>query len=252
MTSEQTIVIIMAGGLGKRMNSDLPKVLHKIDNEPMLVHVIKQSKLLLPNKIMVVVGKYRRVIEETLMNYIDMENICFVDQPEPLGTGHAVQCCIPELKSDNMNTRVLILSGDVPLLQSNTMLKILANLNKVKIAVTEFDDPYGYGRIVEQNNIFDKMVEEKDCNFEQKQIKKVNCGIYAFNSEILCKYLPLLQPNNSQGEYYLTDIVEIIKIHEKINIEMFEFSKEIQIEIIGVNTVEQLGSLESRIISTRK
>ena len=252
MTSEQTIVIIMAGGLGKRMNSDLPKVLHKIDNEPMLVHVIKQSKLLLPNKIIVVVGKYRRVIEETLMNYIDMENICFVDQPEPLGTGHAVQCCIPELKSDNMNTSVLILSGDVPLLQSNTMLKILANLNKVKIAVTEFDDPYGYGRIVEQNNIFDKMVEEKDCNFEQKQIKKVNCGIYAFNSEILCKYLPLLQPNNSQGEYYLTDIVEIIKIHEKINIEMFEFSKEIQIEIIGVNTVEQLGSLESRIISTRK
>ena len=252
MTSEQTIVIIMAGGLGKRMKSDLPKVLHKIDNEPMLVHVIKQSKLLLPNKIMVVVGKYRRVIEETLMNYIDMENICFVDQSEPLGTGHAVQCCIPELKSDNMNTRVLILSGDVPLLQSNTMLKILTNLNKVKIAVTEFDDPYGYGRIVEQNNIFDKMVEEKDCNFEQKQIKKVNCGIYAFNSEILCKYLPLLQPNNSQGEYYLTDIVEIIKIHEKINIEMFEFSKEIQIEIIGVNTVEQLKLLESRIISTRK
>lgn len=252
MTSEQTIVIIMAGGLGKRMNSDLPKVLHKIDNEPMLVHVIKQSKLLLPNKIMVVVGKYRRVIEETLMNYIDMENICFVDQSEPLGTGHAVQCCIPELKSDNMNTRVLILSGDVPLLQSNTMLKILTNLNKVKIAVTEFDDPYGYGRIVEQNNIFDKMVEEKDCNFEQKQIKKVNCGIYAFNSEILCKYLPLLQPNNSQGEYYLTDIFEIIKIHEKINIEMFEFSKEIQIEIIGVNTVEQLKLLESRIISTRK
>ena len=298
MSSEQTIIIIMAGGLGKRMNSDLPKVLHKIKKESMLVHIVKHAKLVLPKKIIVVVGKYRKIIEETLINNIDidMENIFFVDQPEPLGTGHAIQCCIPMLKSEDLeravaegagergnsgdvsrrslNTSVLILSGDIPLLQTSTMLQILANLNKIKITVTEFDDPYGYGRIVEQNKIFDKIVEEKDCNFEQKQIKKVNCGIYAFNSEILCKYLPLLQPNNSQGgvnrsvsggerlehgcerseqkssECYLTDIVEIIKIHEKINIEMFEFSEEDQIEIIGINTVEQLDSLESRIIAS--
>ena len=246
------VVIIMAGGLGKRMNSELPKVLHKIQNEPMLIHVIKQAKKLLPKTILIVVGKYRKIIEETLNDYIDLENICFIVQHEPLGTGHAIQCCMNKLlnleypKSD---TTVLILSGDVPLLQANTMIDIVSNLNGVKIAVTTFDDPHGYGRIVEKNNVFDKIIEEKDCDFERKKIKKVNCGIYAFKSALLCKYLPLLQPNNSQGEYYLTDIVEIIKTQENIHIDMLEFSKDKQIEIMGVNTVEQLYELEKRVIS---
>ena len=265
------VVIIMAGGLGKRMNSDLPKVLHKIQNEPMLIHVIKQAKKLLPTTILIVVGKYRKIIEETIKEYIgasrsekrlnsvtsykefDLENIRFIVQHEPLGTGHAIQCCIHELlklEYPQSDTTVLILSGDVPLLQANTMIDIVSNLNGVKIAVTSFDDPCGYGRIVEKDNIFDKIVEEKDCDVERKNIKKVNCGIYAFNSALLCKYLPLLQPNNSQGEYYLTDIVEIIKTQENIRIEMLEFSKDKQIEIIGVNTAEQLYELEKRVNSS--
>ena len=107
-----TIVIIMAGGLGKRMNSDLPKVLHTVHNKPMLCHVIEQSLALNPYKIFIVVGKYKNIIEQTigeLNNKVD-----YIVQPEPLGTGHAIQCCRDELLR-YPNKKVLILSGDVPL-----------------------------------------------------------------------------------------------------------------------------------------
>jgi len=240
---QNLIVIIMAGGLGKRMNSTLPKVLHSISNEPMLVRVIKQALVLNPKKILIVVGKYKNIIESTIKEFVDLNNISFVNQPEALGTGHAIQCCIPELLNYD-NSNVLILSGDVPLLKSSTMLNLVSNFNKVKLMTSIFDNPYGCGRILETNNLFDRIIEEKDCTLEEKKINKINCGIYAFNSNILCKYLPLLNNNNSQGEYYLTDIVEIIKKNENINIDMYEISKEKQIEIIGVNTAEQLVELE--------
>jgi UDP-N-acetylglucosamine diphosphorylase/glucosamine-1-phosphate N-acetyltransferase len=241
---QNLIVIIMAGGLGKRMNSTLPKVLHPISNEPMLVRVIKQALVLNPKKILIVVGKYKNIIESTIKAFVDLNNILFVNQTEALGTGHAIQCCIPELVNYD-NSNVLILSGDVPLLKSSTMLNLISKFNKVKLMTSIFDNPHGCGRILETNNLFDRIIEEKDCTLEEKKINKVNCGIYAFNSNILCKYLPLLNNNNSQGEYYLTDIVEIIKKNENINIDMYEISKDKQIEIIGVNTAEQLVELEN-------
>lgn len=241
-------VVIMAGGLGKRMESNIPKVLHKILNKPMIVHVIEESNRLNPNKIIIVVGKYRDIIETTIKEYLDVNTIPieYIIQPEALGTGHAVQCCINSLKL-NINSKTLILSGDVPLLKCNTMKSIIENLNKVKIAITELDNSSGYGRIVENNSLFEKIVEEKDCSPEQKNIKKVNCGIYAFDTKILCKYLPDLSNNNSQKEYYLTDIIEIIKKNENINIDLYNISKERQYEIIGVNTKQQLIDLEKLI-----
>ena len=248
---DSSIVIIMAGGLGKRMNSDLPKVLHNILEKPMLVHIINQAKLINPIKILIVVGKYKNIIKQTLEQYMDIninKQIVFIDQPIALGTGHAIQCCRDELLNYDDLSKVIILSGDVPLLKFSTINNMLENFNKVKIVTTKFNNPDGYGRIIEKNNKFLKIVEQKDCNEEEKLIKRVNCGIYIIQLSILCKYLPYLSNNNSQNEYYLTDIIEIIKINENIVIDIHDISEKNQYQIMGINTSEQLLELEKLMI----
>lgn len=251
-TEKGLVAIIMAGGLGKRMNSELPKVLHKIAGVPMICHILTKLTELSSVKpsVMIVVGKYKQIIEETINYFLQekdlqflIEKIQYIDQIEPMGTGHAIQCCRSELLK-YQNANVLILSGDVPLISSQLMMKMVTNLNTIKIAVTCLENSTGYGRIVEKHGKFDKIVEEKDCNAEQKTIQKVNCGLYAVDCKTLCRYLPYLKNNNSQNEYYLTDIIEIIKCEERIDVEMCEISKESQHEIMGVNTLQQLEELE--------
>lgn len=245
----QNVIIIMAGGLGKRMNSDLPKVLHKINGKPLLLNVVQEAILLNPIKILIVVGKYKNVIETTLREYISLDKIEFIIQPEALGTGHAIQCCRDELLKYN-DANVAILSGDTPLLKAATIRDILHDFHKVKIVTTILNNPHGYGRIIETNGIFDKIVEEKDSSLEEKLVKKVNCGVYAFESAVLCKYLPLLQNKNAQNEYYLTDIIELIKIGEKNKIDLYDIPEDRQLEIMGVNTIEQLTALEEQLRET--
>lgn len=242
-------IIIMAGGLGKRMESDLPKVLHKVLNKPMLVHVIETSLSLKPDNIFIIVGKYLSVIKDILNNYGVLKYIKFVEQSEALGTGHAIQCCRDHIKE--LNSKVLILSGDVPLIKENTLLQMMNKLDKARIMTTVLEEPYGYGRIIENNDIFSKIVEQKDANDEEKKCKKVNAGIYAFDSNILYKYLPYLSNDNAQKEFYLTDIMEIIKNNEHIDIELFNMPKEQQIELTGVNTKQQLKDLNIMLKNTK-
>jgi len=251
---KEVIVVIMAGGLGKRMESDLPKVLHKINGIPMLVHILFKIILLRSfvkvKKVLIVVGKYRSIIEECVGEYIDTQNerFHFVDQPEALGTGHAVQCCRDELLK-YVNSTVLVLSGDTPLLSVKTMVDMVHKCDKCRIMTAIFENSRGYGRIVEKYGVFERIVEEKDCTEEEREIKKVNCGIYAFDCEVLAQNLPYLTNNNKQNEYYLTDIIEIIKRNESTIIEMMEIKKEYRLDIMGVNTKEQLDELE-RIMLT--
>ena len=236
-------VVIMAGGLGKRMESTLPKVLHKVLDKPMLVQVIETALKLKPDNIFVIVGKYLPVIGETLNKYGVLKYIKFVHQTEALGTGHAIQCCREHIKE-------LILSGDVPLIKENTLLQMVNKLDKARIMTTILEEPQGYGRIIEIDGVFSKIVEQKDATEEELKCKKVNAGIYAFDSNVLYKYLPYLSNDNAQKEYYLTDIVEIIKNNEQINIELFNMSKEQQIELTGVNTKQQLENL-NKILSDK-
>ena len=242
----KNVIIIMAGGLGKRMNSDLPKVLHKINGKPLLLNVVQEAMLLNPIKILIVVGKYKTIIETTLREYISLDKIEFIIQHEALGTGHAIQCCRDKLLKYN-DANVAILSGDTPLLKSTTIRNIMQDFHKVKIVTTIMNNPHGYGRIIETDGVFNKIVEEKDCSLEEKLVKKVNCGVYAFESAVLCKYLPLLQNNNAQNEYYLTDIIELIKNGEQIKIDLYDIREDKQIEIMGVNTIEQLTALEEQL-----
>lgn len=238
------IVAIMAGGLGKRMESNIPKVLHKLNKLPLIVHVINTALQLNPEKILIIVGKYKIEIEKEIKKYIN-KNIEYIIQNEPLGTGHAVRCCIDYFK-DNIDSNILILSGDVPLISKDTLFKFInTSNNKISLLINEINNPYGYGRIILKNNIFDKIVEEKDANNEEKLINIINSGIYYIKSDLLVKYLPLINNNNNQNEYYLTDILEIIKNRENININLFLLEKNKNYEILGVNTKDQLIFLEN-------
>lgn len=248
--NKDLVAIIMAGGLGTRMESNVPKVIHKLGGIPMINHILRNLQNLATTinlkQILIVVGKYRNQIQEAIEDDLIMTNIKYVNQLEALGTGHAIQCCIGELtKYPNSNT--LILSGDVPMFSTMSMFNLVNNVEKARIIITTNDNPKGYGRIIIKDGKFERIVEHNDCTIEQLNILKVNCGIYAFNTEVLCKWLPYINNNNKKGEYYLTDIVEIIKRGENIEIEMYDLPPEKMIEVIGVNTITQLNELDDLI-----
>ena len=239
------LVIIMAAGLGKRMNSDLPKVLHRINDVPMIVKIVREALLLSPMRTFVVVGKYHDIIKSTIQEFIpDNQYIDYIVQDPALGTAHAVKCCIPRLlffQDFYISYDVLVLSGDVPLITADTMRSILNGVDRVRITAATLEDAYGYGRIIQSSDgRFNKIVEDRDCSEEDRLCKKVNVGIYAFDVAVLCAYLPMVKNNNDQGEYYLTDVVEIIKDRENIDVDVFEIPADIHHEIMGVNTQEQL------------
>lgn len=236
-------ILILAGGLGKRMNSDLPKVLHKLNDKTLIQCVIETAHKLNPDKIGIIVGKYKDQIEQSVKETIEeniLSKIEYIIQEEPKGTGHAVQCATEFIKNYD---KILILSGDVPLITEKT-LKSVVNLNsKCTILVNELENPTGYGRIKyenpnaslnESNKV--KIIEEKDCNEEEKTIKEINSGIYCFESSSLLEYLPKLECNNAQNEYYLTDVVSFC---DNVKVVKSENNN----EILGVNTSEQLEQL---------
>jgi len=244
-------VIILAGGLGKRMCSHLPKVLHELMGKPMLIHVLENAMKLSPKNIYIVVGKYETIIRDTLIQYMNISRIIFVKQSEALGTGHAVQCVRPYLIEQPATDHILILSGDVPLLKSETMDKLISLSTKpVTLMTSTVKKPTGYGRIITDstNTTFIKIVEEKDCSEEEREICVVNAGVYAFQSGLLCEYLTMISNNNAQNEYYLTDLFEIIRTRTHIDIGMYHLPIDQSIELTGVNTKEQLVELEASLI----
>jgi bifunctional N-acetylglucosamine-1-phosphate-uridyltransferase/glucosamine-1-phosphate-acetyltransferase GlmU-like protein len=267
------IIIIMAGGLGKRMESDIPKVLHKVygifgqknilENnisysdysyklfyKPMISHVIDTSIKLAPKKIFIIVGKYKELIASTINEYLDdsfKSLIEYVEQPEALGTGHAIKCCLDYLKY-YPNTSTLILSGDVPLISYDTIENLLKKPNS--LLVTELDNPFGCGRIILSNNKVVRIVEEKDCNQEEKLIKLVNCGIYQINSNILLDLIPKITNNNKANEYYLTDLIELMIQHD-LSIDYYELEKNKQYEIKNVNSKKDLEELNNFLLDLR-
>ena len=241
-------VLILAGGLGKRMKSTLPKVLHKLLGKPMLVRVIETALSLSPEKIFLVVGKYEQIIRETLEQYISLQNIIFVNQTEAQGTGHAVQCALPELLKLPKDDNVLILSGDVPLLKESTMMSMFSSNHLVNLLTTIYDNPHGYGRIIiNKEGQFLKITEEKDCNDEERKVQIINAGVYSFEIDMLCKYLPKITNNNAQQEYYLTDIFELILKDGSNSIGLVQLPKERRLELVGINTKEQLEELENKL-----
>ena len=257
------VVLIMAGGLGKRMNSELPKVLHNVDNKPMIIHIIENAIKLEPYTILIVVGKYKNIIEKTINLYIDTKYqncIQYILQETPNGTGHAIICSKKKLKTMRKKN-VLILSGDTPLVDNLLMEKMLENLQNFKICTTCLENPYGYGRVMNFTNknilslniqkYYTKIIEQKDCNEYSIQINHVNCGIYAFRINLLITYLYMLTNNNNQNEYYLTDLVEIITKREGIDVEILKIPNYENYKVFGINTNEQLVQVENILIKKK-
>ena len=231
-----TSVIILAAGKGTRMRSSLPKVLQPLAGRPLLGHVIETAKKLNAKNIITIFGHGGNLVQQAFAQ----ENVQWVEQAEQLGTGHAVKVTLPVLPSDGVS---LILSGDVPCISQETLEKLLAVSRETGIGLVTLTlaDATGYGRIVRENNKIQAIVEHKDANDAQRQIKEINTGIYCVSNAKLHQWLPKLSNNNAQGEYYLTDIVAMA-IADGLEVASVEPERAFEVE--GVNDRIQLAALE--------
>jgi bifunctional UDP-N-acetylglucosamine pyrophosphorylase/glucosamine-1-phosphate N-acetyltransferase len=231
-------IVILAAGKGTRMKSDLPKVLHKIAGRSMLSHVITTSKKLACNYLHVVTGNGANIVANEFAQH---KAINFIIQEQQLGTGHALQQCLPHLKDDSVT---LILYGDVPLVAAKTLTRLLSQVDNSNLGLLTITlgDPSGYGRIVrDDNNIVQKIIEQKDATEKELKIKEVNTGIIAVTTKQLQKWLPKLTNNNVQGEYYLTDIIAMAVAD---NVAIITESPDNEWEVAGVNNRSQQAELE--------
>ncbi len=235
MTTQSINIVILAAGKGTRMQSLMPKVLHKLAGKALLQHVIDAAKQLNPSKIIVVYGYGGNAVPEAFAH----ENIVWVEQKEQLGTGHAVQQAAPHLDKD---ATTLILLGDVPLLSRTSCETLLNKTKALGLLTVNKANPTGYGRIVRNaQTSIEAIVEHKDATEQQRQITEVNTGIIAANNQHLKAWLAQLSNNNAQGEYYLTDIVALaVKDGHQVAAEVTNDESSVE----GVNSKADLSGLE--------
>ncbi|WP_019139747.1 bifunctional UDP-N-acetylglucosamine diphosphorylase/glucosamine-1-phosphate N-acetyltransferase GlmU [Noviherbaspirillum massiliense] len=229
-------VVILAAGMGKRMQSALPKVLHPLAGKPLLSHVIDTARGLSPSRLCVIYGHGGEIVPERMQ----ASDLVFAKQEPQLGTGHAVMQALPHLDEE---VPTLVLYGDVPLTTSNSLQQLLDSAGKDKLAIltVDLDDPTGYGRIVRQDGRIVSIVEQKDASAEQRAIREVNTGILVAPTAKLKKWLATLSNDNAQGEYYLTDIVARAVADD---VPVVSAQPKAVWETLGVNSKVQLAQLE--------
>jgi len=225
-------VIILAAGKGTRMKSKTAKVLHKLCNKPMLEYVIIEEALKLTNNVDVVLNFQFEKTSEVAKNY--PVNIIKQDLENFPGTGGAVKEV--EIKGD----RVFVLNGDMPLIEAEELKKFLDIDADIVMSVMKLENPDGYGRVVIENGVVKKIVEQKDATPKELKIPYVNAGVYLFKKEILQKYLPKLSNQNAQNEYYLTDIIEMA-VNDGYKVKAIEVSEE---NFKGINSKKDLAVAE--------
>lgn len=231
--------VILAAGMGTRMKSKMPKVLHKVCGKPLSKWVIDASEAAGADKVCAVVGHKAETVKEVLGDVCE-----FALQAEQKGTGHAVMQAIDVIK--NSKGEVVILNGDTPLITAETINKAIEyhknNGNQATVITAILDDATGYGRIVRDNDgSVLKIVEQKDASKEEKKINEVNSGMYVFDAQSLVYALDKITPNNAQGEYYLTDTLEILLSAGK---KIGGYAISDNDEIRGINDRVQLNEAE--------
>ena len=253
--SSDFVTIILAGGLGKRMKSSVPKVLHLVNNKPMIYYPIKHALELGCKHILIVVGKYKVIIQETIEAWFPERRQVFeyriqkeifntaTGELKVQGTGDAIKSCLDFFieKRFTHDTKVLILSGDVPLLSKDTIGGLLFHDTNT-LLVNDTETPFGCGRIFYSDAASLKIghiVEEKDCTEEERKNTIINCGVYNIQVGVLLKCIPLIKNDNKNQEYYLTDLIHIAG---ECGIEIYAHELEINkgYEIINVNSVQDL------------
>ncbi|NKF08046.1 bifunctional UDP-N-acetylglucosamine diphosphorylase/glucosamine-1-phosphate N-acetyltransferase GlmU [Clostridium gasigenes] len=230
--------LILAAGQGKRIKSDLPKVLHKVSGKEMVNHVIDTMRKVDIEDINVIIGKGSELVKEKTSS----RNVTYSLQEEQLGTGHAVKCAVDFLK-DKKGT-VGIFCGDAPLIKNETVKKLLNEHiekgNSATLLTSILKDATGYGRVIRENDEVLKIVEHKDCNEDELKAKEMNAAMYCFDIEELLECLNKITNNNEQGEYYLTDVIGILKNNgKKVGAVVTDYE-----ETIGVNSRVQLAEAE--------
>lgn len=231
--------LILAAGQGTRIKSDLPKVLHKVCGKEMVNHVIDTLRKANIEDVNVIIGKGAELVKTETSN----RKVSYSLQEEQLGTGHAVKCAIDFLKGKKGT--VAVFCGDAPLIKEETVERLfdehISNNNSATLLSSILDDATGYGRIIRDGNEVLKIVEHKDCNEEELKVTEMNAGMYCFDIEKLLECLEMLSNNNSQGEYYLTDVIGILKEKEqKVGAVVIDYE-----ETIGVNSRVQLAQVEA-------
>ena len=224
--------IILAAGKGTRMKSKYPKVIHKVCGKEMVNHVINVSKKAGVNDIVAILGHESDVVKERLP-----KDTMIAMQTEQLGTGHAVKMAKEYINDEDT---IVVLCGDTPLIKEDTLQRLfsyhLENGYHATVLTTKVDNPTGYGRIIRDNNEYLlKIVEQKDANEEEKAVKEINSGIYCFNGKSLREALDLIDNNNAQGEYYLTDTIYIMR------------DKGLKVGAYNGSTIEELMGVNSRV-----
>lgn len=228
-------IVILAAGKGTRMYSDKPKVLHALAGKPLLQHVLDRATELKPQQVCVVYGHGGEAVPQAMSGYAAK----FVIQEPQLGTGHAVQQAMPHLAD---NSRTLVLYGDVPLTQHDTLHQMQQAGEGLVLLTVNLDNPTGYGRIVRnEDGDVQCIVEEKDATSELREIKEVNTGILLAPTQRLREWLGKLGNNNAQGEYYLTDIVAMA-VQDGLAVHTVQPKQRWEVE--GINNKSQLATLE--------
>lgn len=229
-------IVILAAGMGKRMQSALPKVLHPLAGKPLLAHVIATARALSPTRICVIYGHGGDIVPELLQ----APALSFARQEPQLGTGHAVMQAIPHLDDD---APTLVLYGDVPLTAAGSLQALLDIAGKEKLAIltVEMENPTGYGRIVREHGEIVRIVEQKDASDAERAIREINTGIMVVPTTKLKEWLATLSNNNAQCEYYLTDIVARA-VADRVPVVSAQPAA--IWETLGVNSKVQLAELE--------
>jgi bifunctional UDP-N-acetylglucosamine pyrophosphorylase/glucosamine-1-phosphate N-acetyltransferase len=242
--------VVLAAGMGKRMRSDLAKVLHPMLGRPLLAHVLDALDEVGVGRIVVVIGHQREKVQAA---FADRKGLQWAIQAEQRGTGHAFMMAEPAL-ADFRGT-VLVVPGDTPLLTSRTLGALLDRHAKSGAQVTVLSmrlaDPKGYGRIIRtlDGEGIERIVEEKDATPAEQQIDEVNSAIYAFDHAALQGVLSSLTANNAQGEYYLTDTVSLLQAKgAKAAVWCAEDAR----ELLGINTPEQLAEAAQAWLAMRR
>lgn len=243
-TPQSLDILILAAGLGTRMKSKRAKVLHELGGSPLIAYVCRTAKVLRPDKIFVVVGHQAPEVMKAVA--AEVGGLAeFVTQEQQRGTADAVISARAQL--ENRDSLLVILSGDVPLLKSETLERFIADHRSggaaCSILSVRLENPTGYGRIVrDSNDSFARIVEQRDATTEERKIREINSGIYCFDSAKLLAALDRVTPANDQGEFYLTDVAEILmKQGEQVNVHLHSDAREVS----GINTRAELSEFEN-------
>jgi bifunctional UDP-N-acetylglucosamine pyrophosphorylase/glucosamine-1-phosphate N-acetyltransferase len=236
----KTVAVVLAAGKGVRMKSDIPKVSHVIFGKPMVVWVLEAIKILGIEKVFVVVGYKAEMVREECGGF----DAAFIEQREQLGTGHAVMQTAPFIRE----ATVLILPGDMPLIKPETLRRLIESHTSKNASATvltaALENPFSYGRIIRSaDGQISKIVEQKDATAPELSVNEVNSGAYCFNSKDLFSALEKVRPDNAQKEYYLTDVIGILKGG---GLPVYAYRADDPGEIVGINTIEELKKLELR------